>query len=147
MLDSTLYFFECTRYVKARYLCDVLVGERAWLSAFFIHSSMSKYHSILYKYWLLRVIWLKLWLPRWSPERSIFLRRSRGKIERYGDHRGSHSFNHCTSKSSQYLFYNTPNISKYCTIIIKLHTWMLQSTDDANTDCNPKWLQAINVSS
>ena len=67
--------------------------------------------TLVYKYWLLRVLWLKLWLPRWSPERFILPRRSRGKIERYGDHRGSHSFNHCTSKSSQYLFYNTPNIS------------------------------------
>ena len=31
---------------------------------------------IVYKYWLLRVLWLELWLPRWSPERSIFPRRS-----------------------------------------------------------------------
>ena len=27
---------------------------------------------IVYKYWLLRVLWLKLRLPRWSPERSIY---------------------------------------------------------------------------
>ena len=124
---------------------------------------------IVYKYWLLQVLWLKLWLPRWSPKRSIFPRRrwspkhsvfprrSRGKIKRSGDHRGSQSFNYCTSKSSQYLFYNTPNISKYCTI--KLQTWLLQSTDDRNVQIvktftvlhvvswNPKWLQTINLSS
>ena len=27
---------------------------------------------VVYKYWLLRALWLKLWLPRWSPERYIF---------------------------------------------------------------------------
>ena len=36
---------------------------------------------IVYKYWLLRVLWLKLRLPRWSPERSI--------LEWSGDHWGS----------------------------------------------------------
>ena len=49
-------------------------------------------------------VMVKLWLLRWSPERYIFPRRSRGKIERNGDHQGSHSFNHCTNKSSQYYF-------------------------------------------
>ena len=36
--------------------------------------------KIVYKYLLLGVQWLKLWLPRWSPERSIFPRRSQGKM-------------------------------------------------------------------
>ena len=108
-----------------------------------IHYKLTIQPVTIYKYWLLRVLWLKLWLSRWSTEPSIFPRRSRGKIERNRDHRGSYSFNHCTSKSSQYLFYNTPNISKNCTI--KLQTWMLQSTDDANTDSKNFYCAACSV--
>ena len=104
---------------------------------------------------------VKTMTPEVIPGAFYFPEAKPREIERYGDHQGSHSFNHCTSKNSQYLFYNTPNISKYCTIIIKLQTWLLQSTNDANTDCknfyccsvvhvvscNPKWLQTINLSS
>ena len=64
-----------------------------WQSIVTVHSVISfsfiqigvTDQRLVYKYWLLRVLWLKLRLPRWSPERSKFPRRSRGKMERSGD--------------------------------------------------------------
>ena len=79
--------------------------------------------TIVHTFWLLRVIWLNLRLPRWSPQRG------RGKLEHSRDRRGSQSFNHTMSKSSQYLFYNTT--TDYLSPSYTQHSYALFRSTDA----------------
>ena len=87
--DIFVLAFTHAAWIQTWFITDIMsrwTFVTQWLTAhLWIRSYREDWtNSVLYKYWLLRVLWLKLQHPRWSPERSIFPRCSWEKMERSG---------------------------------------------------------------